>query len=450
MGELRNMIIVKFANKAQFFLKTQIWNTRLDNLSGIKKFSVKYLRTFLLAIRNFNEDKCYLRASALTFYSLLSIVPVFALIFAIAKGFDFQILLQKQLLEKFPGQQDVLTQVIDFSNKLLENTKGGTLAGFGVVLLFWSVIKVLGHIEEAFDDIWAVEETRSFVRKFSDYLSMMLICPVLILMSGSITVFVTTQLEFITDRIMFIGVFVPLILFALKFLPYVLIWLVFTLVYIMMPNIKVKFASAFFAGIIAGTIYTVVQLEYIMFQVGVTSYNAIYGSFAALPLFLVWLQISWIVVLFGAEFSFAHQNSSDTYDFETEDKDVSANFKKLLALEISHLIIKNFAMGARPFSALQISQTLEIPFRLVQNVLSELSQTRIISETQSEGDIEPGYQPARDINSITIKSVIDALDDRGDIIPVAQTTELASLSKSLQAFKDTIEKSPANILLKEI
>ncbi len=432
------------------FMKGDIWRMRLKDLPRKKSFLIKQLRIFLLSTRGFDEDKCQLRASALTFYSLISIVPVVAMAFGIAKGFGFEKHLERQLLEQFQGQEDVITQVIGFAHSMLSNTKGGLLAGVGIIILFWAIIKVLGNIEASFNDIWGIQESRSVGRKFSDYLSVMLLCPILLILSSSATVFITTQVTLIVEKVAPLGGFSSVIFFVLKLLPYCIVWVLFSFLYIFMPNTKVSFKSGIPAGIIAGTIYQIVQFGYITFQVGAAKYNAIYGSFAALPLFLVWMQLSWLIVLFGAEFSFAHQNV-DTYEFEPDSLRISNSFKKLLSIHISHLLVSNFAKGEKPLTAAQISHRLEIPIRLVNHILHELVACRIISDIQTEENKEAAYQPARDINSLTIKFVIESLEDKGiDTIPVAQTAESKALSKILGAFRDEIERSPSNRLLKDI
>ena len=432
------------------FIKDDVWRVRLKDLPRKQSFLIKQLRVFLLSVRGFAEDKCQLRASALTFYSLISIVPVAAMAFGVAKGFGFEKRLEKQLLEQFQGQEAIITRVIDFAHSLLINTKGGLLAGVGIIILFWAVIKVLGNIEVSFNDIWGIREARSLGRKFSDYLSVMLLCPILLILSSSVTVFITTQVTIIVQKISLLGVFSPVIFFVLELLPYCIVWLLFTFLYIFMPNTKVNFKSGILAGIIAGTIYQVVQFGYIAFQVGAARYNAIYGSFAALPLFLIWLQVSWLIVLFGAEFSFAHQNV-DTYEFEPDSLKISNSFKRLLSLQIAHLLVSNFAKGERPLTATQISQSLETPIRLVHQVLFELTACGIVSDTQTEEYKEPGYQPARDISTLSIRFVIDSLEDRGtDAIPVVKTAESKALSKILSAFRDEVAQSSSNRLLKDI
>ncbi|MDR4503565.1 MAG: YihY/virulence factor BrkB family protein [Candidatus Scalindua sp.] len=432
------------------FIKTDIWNIRFENHSRTGIFLIKQLRLALLIIRGYRDHNCRLRASALTFYSLLSVVPVVALAFAISKGFGFEKNLEKQLMEKFPGQEEILIQVVGFARSLLEETKGGMIAGVGVAVLFWIVIKLLANIERSFNDIWGIRKSRKLGRKLSDYLSITLICPILIIMSSSTTVFIKTQIEHITERFEFFGAFSFLILFLLKLFPYCLIGGVFMFMYVFMPNTRVRIRSGFVAGAIAGTVYQLAQLAYINFQVTVAQYNAIYGSFAALPLFLIWLQLSWMIVLFGAEISYVHQNA-ESFEFEAECLKISTSYKRLLSLCTANMVIKNFSQGEKPLTSDFISRALKIPSRLMGQILDELVESGIVSETYSDKVEESAYQPARDINMLTIKYTINALDKRGiHDIPVAQTKELKELSDILQTFSDTIEKSHANKLLKDI
>ncbi len=432
------------------FIKKDVWRIRLGKVSSKKSFAIKQLRILLLALRGFGEDKCQLRASALTFYSLLSIVPVVAMAFGIAKGFGFEKMLENVLFEKMPGQEEVLQQVIAFANSFLDSVRGGLVAGIGVVVLFWTVIKVLGNIEKSFNDIWGIKDARNWGRKLSDYLSVMVTCPILVIISSSATVFIATQITMITEKIAFLGFLSPVIFILVKLLPYVMIWVLFSFIYIFMPNTKVNIRSGILAGIAAGTIYQIVQIVYITFQVGVAKFNAIYGSFAALPLFLVWLQLSWTVVLFGAEISFAHQNV-DMYEFEPDCLQVSHSFKRLLALRITHLLVKNFSEGDKPLTATEIAHTLEMPIRLSRQILYELVECGVIAETKTEEYKVPGFQPARDIDLITIQYVINALEHKGiDDIPIAETDEFKRLSQSVAAFEKSVKGSSENKLLKEI
>lgn len=432
------------------FIKNDIWRIRVKTLPKSKSALIKPLRVILLALRGFDEDKCQLRASALTFYSLLSIVPVVAMAFGIAKGFGFEKMLENQLMTRFPGQEEVLAQVVAFAQRLLENTKGGALAGIGVAVLFWTVIKVLGNVEKSFNDIWGIRQARSMGRKFADYLSIMLICPVLLIVASSATVFIATQIRLLAENVTALGAVTPIIFSLLKLLPYAVIWVLFTFIYIFMPNTKVNFKSGILAGIVAGTVYQIAQWAYVGFQIGVAKYNAIYGSFAALPLFLAWLQLSWLIVLFGAEISFAHQNV-DTYEFEPDCMRASYSYKRLLSLGIAHLLIKKFSKAEQALTAAEISQILDTPIRLVRQLLFDLVDSGILSQVKTQDDKDTAYQPARDTCDLTIKEVIDALERKGvETIPVAQNEELAALSASLKVFGEAVSKLPQNKLLKKV
>lgn len=432
------------------FLTTDIWRIRRKDLPRFRAFFLRLARITLLTFRGLAEDRCQLRASSLTFYSLLSVVPVLAMIFGIAKGFGFEQHLRDILLERLAGQEEVAMRIIDFSHALLDNVKGGLVAGIGVVVLFYTIIKILSHIENAFNDIWGIKKPRTLGRKITDYLSMILICPVLFLLSSAATVVVASGVRIVMERITLLGAIGPLISLLLNFLPYCVLWVLFTFIYMFMPNNRVRFTSALLAGIIAGTAYHLFQWAYILFQVNVSRYNAIYGSFAALPLFFIWLQVSWLIVLFGAEISFAHQNV-DTYEFEQDCLTASHAFKRLLSLRIVHLLVYNFSTGVPPYSALQISHKLEFPIRLVHQLVYELVDAGVLSESCNEGDSDTGYQPGRDPDTLTIKAVLDALDHRGnEAIPVAWSEEMERLSQSLRTFNEAVEASPSNRLLKEV
>ena len=432
------------------FITTDIWRIRRKELRGLKAIGVKLLRIVLLSMRGFDEDQCIFRASALTYYSLLAIVPVLAMAFGLAKGFGLEKALERIIYERFHGQEQVIERVTAFSNSLLANAQGGLIAGIGILFLFWAIIRVLGNIENAFNHIWGIEKPRTLPRKISDYLSAMLISPILLTVSSALTVAIKGQVESIVQKIELLRTFNPAIFFALRFLPYWVIWVLFTFIYIFMPNAKIRFRSGLFGGLIAGTLYQVFQFAYVTFQIGVSKYNAIYGSFTALPLFLVWLQLSWIIVLFGAEISFAHQNE-ESYEFEPDCEKISYSYRRLLTLRIVHFMVKDFTHGIKPHTAEQIARKLIIPIRLVRDMLRDLVESAIISETCEDDGKKVAYQPAQDVDLFTIKYVIDALEQRGiENVPVASSEALQKISECLTTFDETLKRSPANTLLKDI
>lgn len=433
----------------QFFSK-EIWQINKDQLSKPKGLLLGPLRVVLLTVRGFMRDNCALHASALTFYTLLSIVPVVAMAFGIAKGFGLEQRLETQLYLRFAGQEEVLSKIIDFSRSLLENTKGGLIAGIGVVVLFWSGIKALNHIENTLNNIWKVS-ARSFIRKFTDYLTIMIISPLLVIVSSSVNVYITTQVTAITGKLSLLQAASPVIFMLLKLLPFGLIWLLFIMIYMIMPNTQVRFSSGIIAGFVAGTIFQITQGVYISAQVLVSKYNAIYGSFAALPLFLIWLQLSWMIVLLGAEIAYAHQHVSH-YSMATDYQKASPDFRRRYATMILRLIIRRFESGQPPLTGEQISKKLRAPFLLVEQLIDALCDSNLISAVEAgKNNASRAYQPARDIHTITIASVIEALDKRGDKdLPAEEDTEFALVSKAVEDVRQEMGRSEANRLVKDI
>lgn len=422
-----------------------MWDIHKKNVSRSKSQTIRHLKIVILSFRGFRDNKSHIRASALTYYTLLSIVPVFALVFAISKGFGFEQTLQLQLQESFKGHEEILTQVITFSHNLLNKTQGGLIAGIGVVVLLWSIIKLLSNIEHSFNSIWKINVHRSYVRKFADYLSIALICPLLFIVSGSLTVYVATKIAVLAHLSSAYTIVIT------SFTPYFLVWILFSFIYLIMPNCRVKIKSAVTAGIIAGTIIEFIQWLYLHFQIGVTSYNAIYGSFAALPLFLILVQISWMTVLFGAEISFAIQNIED-YEFNYSIKHLSHKMKKIISTRITSLIVKKFCEDLPPLTFKEISHKLEIPILLTRELLDELVRANIIVKVNGESTkMDFTYLPAHSVDKITISCVIKALNTRKDKeLPIIESNELETIKKCLNNFSDIIENSSSNILLKDI
>jgi membrane protein len=432
------------------FLKKDIWSLRPRDLSRGKFLLIRNLKIVLLAFKGFNEDKCGLRAKALTFYSMMSVVPVLALAFGISKGFGMQEMLEKEIIEKMKGQEEVLKFIIGFADKMLEQVKGGIIAGIGVLFLLYTVFKLLQNIEESFNDIWGVPHSRSFSRRLSDYLSVLFIGPILFILSSSTTVFIKTQITDITEKITLLGPVSPLILLSLNILPFFVIWLLFTFVYIYMPNTRVRYKSGVLGGIAAGTMYVLWQFIYLTLQIGVSRYGAIYGSFAVIPLFMIWLQVSWLIVLFGAEIAFAHQNV-DTYEMEAMSENVSIALKMVLAIRIAGMCVQNFVKGESPLSGKQISDALELPVRLTNKLLSDLVECHVLSETKGKDEKLTYYQPARDVAGLTIHDVIMAIERLGDnSIIYADSEELEKIKRYYTDLDSITARSEANILLKDI
>lgn len=430
-------------------LNELIWHTPKKEISRWESFLFKQLRIIMLAARGFRTDKVQLRASAMTYYSLLSLVPIIAIAFAIAKGFGLDKSLEKTIIENARVQPEVIDWLLTNARTALSNTSGGLIAGAGVVILFWSVLSLLENIENSFNHIWQVRTARPWYRKFTDYFTFLLIAPIFLILSSSITVYIRTGLTDFMDTARILTVFKPVITILFKFAPYFLFWVSMTILFIVMPNTKVKFTPALISGIIAGTILHLLQWVYFELQYGITKLNAIYGSFAFIPLFIIWMQSSWIIVLLGAELCFANQNIS-RYEQEFESLNVSYYQKRALVLMILQRIIRNFALGEKPMSAENISVGLNIPVRLARDILLDLHNVNLVSIIQ-DNDSEQRYQPSIDINILTISYVFSRLDRKGSSqVTISKNEDYDKVVTILDKFDRMIAKSDNNVLIKDL
>jgi len=403
------------------YVNDRIWNVRLEDRNKYAAFLFKQLRIVLIVVRNYTRNKLQLQAAGLTFYTLLSVVPLVALIFAIAKGFGFEDALEKQLLSSFAGHEEVAEQIFAFATNTLENTQGGVLAGIGVVLLLWTVMRLLSNIEMAFNEIWHVVKGRSWIRKFTEYFSIMLLAPILIILSGSLTVVVTTEIENLVAGFNVLQQIGPVIHFGLRMIPYVLIWLLFTFVYMVMPNTKVSFGSALVAGIIAGTSFQILEWAYINFQVGVSKYNAIYGSFAALPLFMVWANFSWLITLVGAEVAYANQYVS-TIENEIDGEQLSNAQRHVLAQLIMRKVEHSFDHDGDPLTLSELSDQLNLPFGVTSKIVDLLVEAKVLTEVERDDDSGMAYLPLHSLEKMSAVDIVSAIDRAGHTpIPAIET-----------------------------
>ncbi len=429
-----------------------IWHTPLSELSKRKSFLIRQLRIIVLAARNSLNDNVSLRASALTFYTLISIVPVVAIALAIAKGFGLDQNLESLIrnTKEFTLYSDILNPLLENAKNTVQRTRGGYLAGVGAIILLWSVISLLGQIETSFNHIWQTSISRPWYRKFTDYLTIMLIAPILIILSSSISIFIIANLSGFMEKAQMLTSFKWVVSFLIKSTPYILTWLMLTLLFIVMPNVKVRFIPALISGIIAGTFLKILQWLYLDLQYGITKLSAIYGGLAAIPLFLIFLETCWSIILLGAELSFANQNIS-RYEFESEALNISHFQKRTMALLVMYLIIRSFDLGEKPLSSEKISRTLKIPVRLARELLEDLSGAGLISVIIEHEDKERLYQPAMDINKLTVSYVLSRFDKKGTQERyVMKNTEYEKVTKILDRFDRIITASDSNILLKDL
>ena len=371
-----------------------------------------------------------------------------AMAFGIAKGFGFQKYLETRILSLFAGQEQIIQNVLTFSINLLERTKGGLMAVLGIIFLMYALIKMMGHMEDIFNRIWRVRGNRLLIRKITDYISIAMAAGLLVIFSGSATIFVTGYLEkfmVILDLPVSLG---RLLSFGLKIIPFLTVWMVFTFFYMFIPNKNVNVRAALAGGVIAGTIFQLAQIAYLQFQVGVSTYNAIYGSFAAIPLFLLWLNASWTIVLFGAEIAFVWEHFDVLQTDDPEYAHISVRVKKLIFLRIAVFCVNRFAQCRAPVTSSSVADHLHLSVNITSVFMEKLVHSRILFKVS---DPEPGFTPARDIESMTVMDVVTAFENMGkEELYLGDTLELTALEQSLETFATAARQSSGERLLKDI
>ncbi len=429
------------------FLTEDIWRVTEDEVSK-KRFSLyTIIKVIYLTADRFTTDRIGQRASALTYSTLLAIVPILAVLFAIARGFGFENLVQNQLNGLFGGVNETTSTILQFVDDYLKQSQGGIFIGVGLVLLLWTVLNLTSNIEISFNHIWQVKKQRSMYRKVTDYFSMFLLLPVLLVLSGGVSIFTSTILQEM-EGFLLLG---STMKFLVKLVPYVLVWFMFTGLYIFMPNTKVKFKYAFISGVIAGTVFQIFQFLYISGQIWVTRYNAIYGSFAAIPLLLLWLQMSWTICLIGVELTYCSQNIH-SFSFDQDTRTISRRYRDFISILIMSLITKRFARNEPPYSAEQLSEQYQIPINLTKQVLFQLQDVNLIHEVMTdEKSDDLTYQPSMDTDQLNVAVLLERMDTCGsEDFKIDRDNEFKDEWKALINIRQDYYNNASKILLKDL
>lgn len=429
------------------FLTDDIWRITENEVTRTTFSLYNIIKSVYLCINRFTQDRLVNKAAALTYSTLLAIVPILAIVFAIARGFGFDELIRGQILTGFGGSSDAVEVILEFVNSYLAQTKSGVFIGIGLILLFYTVLNLINNMEITFNRIWQVKKARSMYRKITDYSSMLLLIPVLLVVSGGLSIYMSTALKHVEDY----ALLAPLGKFLIRLIPFALTWFMFTGLYIFMPNTKVKFRYALVAGILAGTAHQAFQFLYISSQLWVSRYNAIYGSFAALPMFLLWLQISWTICLFGAQLTYATQNIRN-FSFDKDTRNISHRYREFVSILVMSLITKRFEQNEPPYTAEEISETCQIPIQLAHRTLYELQEIRLIHEViRDEKSEDIAYQPSMDINRLNVALLLDRLDTHGsEDFKIDKEKAFNDEWDVLMKAKEEYYKSAEKVLLKDL
>ncbi|WP_304581866.1 YihY/virulence factor BrkB family protein [uncultured Alistipes sp.] len=428
---------MKIKHIIAYFTDTVFRRDASEWRSPAARWLVRQYRLLFYTARGLKEHGTLIRSAALTFYTLMSLVPIVAVAFAVVKGFGLADGLVQNLYSIFPQNPEIIDYIVAFAEKALARTQGGVVAVVALVMLFWAVIRVFGSIENAFNNIWEVKAERSIARQWSDYIAIVMIVPVLWVIAGAVGGYARQLLGF-GD-----GWFYSLLS---QVMSVVVVWVMFTVFYVVIPNARVRFPSALMAGIVAGTAFALFQWGYLYVQRWMTSYNAIYGSFAALPLFMIWMQTSWQILLFGGELSFAYQNVSRFCE-ERESLRISYDQRRKVLVAVMLIVVEHLRTqgGATPVET--IRDRLDLPTRIVNDILYQLVQADLLLAVPVDADDrEKEYIPAMDVTSLTVYGVLEAVEQSGNGgFDPAPTPEFSCIDRELERIKQHARKSQENV-----
>lgn len=423
------------------YVWNDVWSDTRDD------WRIKLIKTLNLSIKSFLDSDLQSRAAALTYRTILALVPALAILFAIGRGFGFQNLLQTQLFNYLPVQKDALDTVFGFVDSYLAHSSEGIFVGIGVAMLLWTMISLMNNIENSFNSIWGIKHGRSIWRKITDYTAMLLILPVLMICSSGLSIFVSSTLQNIFD----FEFMSPIITFSLRCASFLFTWLFFTAMFILIPNTKVKFKNALIAGIFTGTGFLILQWLFVSGQMSVSKYNAIYGSFSLLPLLLIWMQFTWVIILSGIAICYSSQ-SIYRFEFSNKINDISDDYRTKITLAIMCVITKHFDKGNKAITLDELTENYDFPPRIAIDIIEKLIDARLIVKViNDDAENEPGLQPALNINRLSVAHVLSVLKNNGETGFVPNFNEnFNNINITIDNLERLISTDAQSILIKDL
>ena len=403
------------------------------------------IKTLNLAARSFMDRGLQNRSMSLTYSTVLAIVPALALLFAIGRGFGFQKLLENQLYSFLPSQHKAMETALGFVDSYLSQSSQGVFVGIGIVMLLWTLISLLSTIEEAFNNVWDIKTSRSIYQKVTDYIAICLIVPVLMVCSAGVSIFVNTVLQ----NDMHLAFLSPLINIGLELTPLFLSWLALSLSYFLIPNTKVDFKYAAISGAVSAILVTIVQLLFVNGQIYVSKYNAIYGSFSFLPLLLIWLQLSWLILLAGCVLTYSMQNVF-SFNFLGDVNSVAPNYTRKVSLVVAAAIVKNYMDGKQPLTRTRLAIDYDVPTRIVSRICHRLKEAGLIYYVMLSKE-SIGLAPAISLDNMTVGELFKRLDNLGESDFIPRFSEIyKDILKEADTWIADSYKTENGVLLKNI
>lgn len=436
--------VAAFIRKVKDFANWCISGVWADNR---KTLWVRIVKTVNLTVQSFLNRDLQIKSMAITYQTIFAMVPALALLLAISKGFGFQDTVQNELYTYFPSQSKALGAALGFVDSYLAEASSGLIVGIGIIVLLWTLISLLSNIEDAFNNIWDIRFSRNIFEKVRDYIAIFLIIPVLMVLSSGISLFMSSTILAVVP----FDFMSPLVNTLLEFLPVVLCWAAFTLCFWMIPNTKVNFKYAAISGIICAVAFEVLQGLFLHGQIYVSKYNAIYGSFAFIPLLLIWLQFSWLLLLSGCGLTYSLQNVF-SYNFFDNINCVSQQYYRKVLLVVCAVIYRRFHVALPAPTRNKLSLTYGLPISLVNSICEKLMEAGLVQTNGKSGDDkDPGYIPTTDTDKITVMDVVRRVENEGksDFIPEFRTTYAEAL-RQIDGISSRMYDASGDMLIRDL
>ena len=417
------------------FIEYDLWrrtSSELQQSRRTKRVGFSALKTIILVIRGFNSKQLNMTANALTYSLAFAIVPILAMILAVAKGFGFSEMIENQLQQSMLGETNLVPTVMEIVDRYLETAQGGAFIGIGLLILIWAVYSFFRNVEQAFNSIWDVKKSRSVVRQLTTYIAVLFLVPVLVVTTSGMSIFVHSTVESLSAfKVLdeYHGTMV-------RILQFLIVWVIFLWMYMAIPNTKVHFRSAIYPAIIMGTLFQLLQMLSMYVIMFLSRTSIVYGAFAAIPIIMIWLQWACLLILIGADLSFAIQNN-EQFEYELDVLSMSRRYKDFLTLYLLHRIIYRFEHDEIPYMAVELAHENNLPIRLVSQLLNRLVDVGLLRTVYVEQKEEKTYQPALDTHQITVGMCIERIDKQGtEEFLRGASTEMQAFWKRYMQLKD--------------
>lgn len=429
--------IIERIKKAYAYFSSGVWSDPSDS------FRVRLIKTANLSINSFMNKDLQSTSMSLTYVTTLAIVPMLAILLAFGRAFGLQNYLQDQVYKYFPAQHDVLVKAFDFVDSYLKQASGGVFVGVGIIILLWTAISLMSRIEDTFNAIWNIESRRTFFRKMIDYTAFMIFVPLLMLSSSGVSILVSTTLS---QHLAFLS---PLVNILIDVSPFLLVWIAFTFSFLLVPNTSVTFKYAVISGFVCGVAFQIIQFLFVNGQIYVAKYNAIYGSFAFLPLLLIWLQLSWLILLCGCMFTYAMQN---VFGYNSTNSSVPFSriyFEKVAAVVLA-IIVRKFDNHQKAMTVNDMAKDYDLPVEVVTRCVHTFKRAGMIYYVDGE-DKSPGVVPAFNPSELTLGDVLKAIESLGSANSIPRfDTNYAQALKFITPAIDKQFRAADTLLIRDI